>query len=92
MAPIAFVTMSEHIGHIMVLNKITDRNFFKKPGLSRTIFADGTATVVASLLGGPPTTSYGENIGVLALTKVHSVFVIGGGCNISHLVRFRWKS
>lgn len=91
MAPIAFVTMSEHIGHLMVLNKITERNFFKKPGLSRTIFADGTATVVASLLGGPPATSYGENIGVLALTKVHSVFVIGGAATLAILFGFVGK-
>lgn len=91
MAPIAFVTMSEHIGHIMVLNKITKRNFFKKPGLSRTIFADGSATILASLLGGPPATSYGENIGVLALTKVHSVFVIGGAAALAILFGFIGK-
>ncbi|MGY3778792.1 solute carrier family 23 protein [Isobaculum melis] len=91
MAPIAFVTMSEHIGHIMVLNKITNRNFFKKPGLSRTIFADGTATIIASLLGGPPATSYGENIGVLALTKIHSVFVIAGAASLAILFGFIGK-
>lgn len=91
MAPIAFVTMSEHIGHLMVLNKITTRNFFKKPGLSRTIFADGSATILASLLGGPPATSYGENIGVLALTRVHSVFVIGGAATLAILFGFIGK-
>ena len=91
MAPIAFVTMSEHIGHLMVLNKITERNFFKKPGLSRTLFADGAATVVASLLGGPPATSYGENIGVLALKKVHSDIVIGGAATLAILFGFVGK-
>ncbi|MBV7390208.1 MULTISPECIES: solute carrier family 23 protein [Enterococcus] len=78
MAPIAFVTMTEHIGHLMVLNKLTKRNFFDDPGLDRTLLGDGLAQIVAGLVGGPPVTSYGENIGVLAITKVHSVFVIGG--------------
>ena len=78
MAPIAFVTMTEHIGHLMVLNKLTKRNFFENPGLSKTLAGDGAAQIVAGLIGGPPTTSYGENIGVLAITRVHSVFVIGG--------------
>lgn len=78
MAPIAFVTMTEHIGHLMVLNKLTKRNFFENPGLSRTLLGDGLAQIVAGGVGGPPVTSYGENIGVLAITRVHSVFVIGG--------------
>lgn len=78
MAPIAFVTMTEHIGHLMVLNKLTKRNFFQDPGLSKTLMGDGAAQIVAGLVGGPPVTSYGENIGVLAITRVHSVFVIGG--------------
>ncbi|EOB3347163.1 solute carrier family 23 protein [Enterococcus faecalis] len=78
MAPIAFVTMTEHIGHLMVLNKLTKRNFFQDPGLSKTLMGDGLAQIVAGFVGGPPVTSYGENIGVLAITGVHSVFVIGG--------------
>lgn len=78
MAPIAFVTMTEHIGHLMVLNKLTKRNFFQDPGLSKTLMGDGLAQIVAGFVGGPPVTSYGENIGVLAITRVHSVFVISG--------------
>jgi len=78
MAPIAFVTMTEHMGHIMVLNKLTHRNFFKDPGLSHTLSGDGLASVIAGLVGGPPVTSYGENIGVMAITKVYSTWVIGG--------------
>ncbi|EGO9009028.1 TPA: uracil permease [Enterococcus faecalis] len=78
MAPIAFVTMTEHIGHLMVLNKLTKRNFLQDPGLSKTLMGDGLAQIVAGFVGGPPVTSYGENIGVLAITRVHSVFVIGG--------------
>ena len=78
MAPIAFVTMTEHMGHIMVLNSLTKRNFFKNPGLHRTMMGDGISTIIAGFIGGPPTTSYGENIGVLAMTKVHSVWVLAG--------------
>ncbi|MBC2257831.1 solute carrier family 23 protein [Listeria booriae] len=78
MAPLAFVTMAEHMGHQLLLNRITNRNFFKDPGLHRSLAADGTASIIASMIGGPPVTTYGENIGVLAITKVYSVFVIGG--------------
>ena len=78
MAPIAFVTMTEHFGHIMVLNVLTERNYFKDPGLNHTLAGDGTASIIAGFVGGPPVTSYGENIGVLAITRVHSVYVIAG--------------
>ncbi len=78
MAPIAFVTMTEHMGHIMVLDKLTGRNFFKDPGLNHTLAGDGTASIIASLIGGSAVTSYGENIGVLAMTRVHSIYVLGG--------------
>ncbi|MFD2638203.1 uracil-xanthine permease family protein [Piscibacillus salipiscarius] len=78
MVPIALVTITEHIGDQMVLSKVTGQNFIKKPGLHRSILGDGLATVIASMLGGPPNTTYGENIGVLAITRVFSVFVIGG--------------
>lgn len=78
MAPIAFVTMTEHMGHIMVLNELTQRNFFKDPGLNHTLAGDGTASIIAGFVGGPPVTSYGENIGVLAITRVHSVYVLAG--------------
>lgn len=78
MAPLAFVTISEHLGHLMVLNKITGRNFFKDPGLAKTLTGDGTASLAASLIGGPSVTSYGENIGVMQLSRVYSVWVIAG--------------
>lgn len=91
MAPIAFVTMTEHIGHLTVLNKLTKRNFFESPGLSRTLFGDGLAQIVASLVGGPPVTSYGENIGVLAITRVHSVFVLGGAGVLAIVLAFIGK-
>ncbi|GHN14716.1 uracil-xanthine permease family protein [Lactobacillus delbrueckii] len=91
MAPIAFVTMTEHMGHIMVLNKLTKRNFFEDPGLHRTLLGDGLSSIIAGFLGGPPTTSYGENIGVLAMTKVHSVFVLGGAAFFSIVFSFVGK-
>lgn len=91
MAPIAFVTMTEHIGHLMVLNKLTKRNFFDDPGLHKTLAGDGAAQIVAGLIGGPPVTSYGENIGVLAITRVHSVFVIGGAAVFAIVLGFVGK-
>ncbi|GAB7305923.1 solute carrier family 23 protein [Enterococcus gallinarum] len=91
MSPIAFVTMTEHIGHLMVLNKLTKRNFFEEPGLNKTLMGDGFAQIVAGFVGGPPVTSYGENIGVLAITRVHSVFVIGGAAVLAVLLGFVGK-
>ncbi|MGO2083774.1 solute carrier family 23 protein [Vagococcus sp.] len=91
MAPIAFVTMTEHIGHLMVLNKLTKRNFYENPGLHKTLMGDGLAQIVAGLVGGPPVTSYGENIGVLAITRVHSVFVIGGAATLAMVLGFVGK-
>ncbi|MCT0197351.1 uracil permease [Lactobacillus helveticus] len=91
MAPIAFVTMTEHMGHIMVLNSLTKRNFFKNPGLHRTMMGDGISTIIAGFIGGPPTTSYGENIGVLAMTKVHSVWVLAGAAVCAIIFSFVGK-
>lgn len=91
MAPIAFVTMTEHMGHIMVLDKLTGRNFFKDPGLNHTLAGDGTASIIAGLVGGPAVTSYGENIGVLAMTRVHSVYVLGGAGMFAILFAFIGK-
>lgn len=91
MAPIAFVTMTEHMGHIMVLNSLTKRDFFKKPGLNITMLGDGLSTIIAGLIGGPPTTSYGENIGVLAMTKVHSVWVLAGAAVFAIVFSFVGK-
>lgn len=91
MAPIAFVTMTEHIGHITVLNKLTKRDFFESPGLSKTLLGDGLAQISAGFVGGPPVTSYGENIGVLAITRVHSVFVLGGAAVLAIVLGFVGK-
>ncbi len=91
MVPIAFVTMSEHMGHLMVLNSLTKRNFFKDPGLHRTLLGDGLSCVVAGFVGGPPTTSYGENIGVLAMTRIHSVWVLTGAAAFAMIFSFCGK-
>lgn len=79
------------MGHIMVLNKLTKRNFFKDPGLNRTLLGDGFSSIIAGFAGGPPTTSYGENIGVLAMSKVHSVWVIGGAAFFAIVFSFCGK-
>jgi uracil permease len=75
-APISLVTLAEHIGETSVIGSITQKDFFTDPGLKRTLVGDGLATSVAGLLGGPATTTYGENNGVIALTKVASIYVM----------------
>ena len=91
MAPIAFVTMTEHFGHVMVLNSLTNRDFFKDPGLDRTLAGDGLAQMIAGFFGAPPVTSYGENIGVMVLNKIYSVYVIAGAALIAVVMSFIGK-
>jgi uracil permease len=91
MAPIAVVTLSEHIGHQLVLSKVVCRDYIKEPGLHRSILGDGTATIISALVGGPPKTTYGENIGVLAITRVYSVYVIAGAAVLAILFGFIGK-
>ena len=91
MIPVVFVTVSEHIGHQMVINKIVGRNFFENPGLDKSIIGDGVSTMFASMIGGPPSTTYGENIGVLAITKIYSIYVIGGAAVIAIILAFIGK-
>ena len=76
-APIALVTMAEHIGDHTALGTIIGKDLLKNPGLDRTLLGDGIATFVAGLLGGPANTTYGENTSVVGMTKVASVWVIG---------------
>lgn len=76
-APIAFVTIAEHIGDHTVLGEVTGENFLDDPGLENTIMGDGIATFVSAAIGGPANTTYGENTGVVAMTKVGSVYVTG---------------
>lgn len=91
MVPIAIVTINEHIGHQMVLSEVVGKNFIKDPGLNRSVLADGVAMMFASLLGGPPSTTYGENIGVLAITRIFSVFVLGGAAVFALILSFIGK-
>ncbi len=91
MAPLALVTITEHLGHLMVLGELTGRDYFKNPGLNRTLAGDGVASVFAGLVGGPSVTSYGENIGVMAITKVHSVYVLIGAAIFAILFAFVGK-
>ena len=84
--PVAIVTISEHIGDHTVLGKICDKNFLKDPGLDKTLYGDGIATSVSALLGGPANTTYGENTGVIGMTKVASVYVTCGAAVIAILL------
>lgn len=90
-APIALVTMCEHIGDHTSLSNIIGRDLLKKPGLDRTLMGDGVATFVAGFLGGPANTTYGENTSVVGLTKIASVKVIGIAAIIAIIVGFLGK-
>ncbi|WP_391208429.1 solute carrier family 23 protein [Psychrobacillus sp. L4] len=91
MVPIVIVTISEHIGHQLVLGKVVNRDYIKEPGLHRSLLGDGFGTFISSLIGGPPKTTYGENIGVLAITRVYSVYVICGAAVVAIAVSFLGK-
>ncbi|WP_423801650.1 solute carrier family 23 protein [Neobacillus sp. SAB-20_R2A] len=91
MVPVAIVTLSEHIGHQLVLSKVVGRDYIKEPGLHRSILGDGTATFISALVGGPPKTTYGENIGVLAITRVYSVYVLAGAAVLAIIFGFIGK-
>lgn len=86
--PVAIVTIAEHIGDQVVLSRVVGRNFLIAPGLHRSLLGDGLATMIAACLGGPPNTTYGENIGVLAITRVFSIWVIGGAAVLAVLLGF----
>lgn len=88
MLPVLLVIASEHIGHQIVTSQIVGRDLIKKPGLDKTLFADNFSTMISGFLGSVPTTTYGENIGVMALTGVYSVQVIAGAAIISIICAF----
>lgn len=88
MLPVILVITSEHISHQVVTSNIIGKNLLKDPGLHRSIFADNFSTAISGFVGGVPTTTYGENIGVMAVTGVYSVYVIGGAAIISILMAF----
>ncbi|MBR7927766.1 uracil permease [Aerococcaceae bacterium zg-ZUI334] len=89
--PIAIVTIAEHIGDHVVLGEITNRDYVKKPGLHRTLIGDGVATFVSALIGGPANTTYGENTGVIGMTRIASVSVIRNAALIAIALSFFGK-
>lgn len=86
--PVILVIANEHIGHQLVTSKVVGRDLLKDPGLHRSLFADNFSTALSGLIGSVPTTTYGENIGVMAITKVYSVRVIGGAAVLSIICSF----
>lgn len=89
--PATFVVLAEHIGHLKVTSSIVGKDLTKNPGLHRSLLGDGLSTMISGLFGSVPTTTYGENIGVMALTKVYSVYVICGAGLISIVLGFSGK-
>ncbi|HZG56425.1 uracil permease [Paenibacillus sp.] len=90
-APAALVVIAEHIGHLIVTGNIVGKDLTKEPGLGRSLLGNGVSTLVSGFVGSTPNTTYGENIGVLALTRVYSVWVIGGAAVIAVLLSFVGK-
>ena len=90
--PATLVVVSEHIGHQVVTSEVVAKDLLKDPGLHRSMFADGFSTALSGFCGSCPTTTYGENIGVMAITKVYSVWVIGGAAAFSILLAFIGKA
>ena len=89
--PVLLVVTSEHIGHQIVTGKIVGRDLIKDPGLHRSLLGDYISTALSGLVGSVPTTTYGENIGVMAITKVYSIYVIGGAAILSVICSFIGK-
>ncbi len=89
--PAALVLIPEHIGHLVVTGNIVKKDLVKDPGLHRSLIGNGVSTLLSSLFGSTPNTTYGENIGVLGITRVYSVWVIGGAAIIAILLSFFGK-
>ena len=87
-APVALVTVMEHIGDILTNGRVVGKDFFVKPGLHRTLLGDGLATSLAGLLGGPANTTYSENTGVLAVTRVYDPLVLRIAAGFAILLAF----
>ncbi len=89
--PALFVVLAEHLGHLFVTSDIVGRDLIKDPGLHRSLIADGLSNVLSGLLGSTPNTTYGENMGVMAITGVYSTWVIGGAAIFAILFSFIGK-
>ena len=89
--PAALVVVAEHIGHLVVTGNIVGKDLTKDPGLDRSLLGNGLSTMLSSLFGSTPNTTYGENIGVLAITKVYSTWVMGGAAILAIILSFIGK-
>jgi uracil permease len=89
--PAALVVIAEHIGHLIVTGNIVGKDLSEDPGLHRSMLGNGISTLLSGFAGSTPNTTYGENIGVLAITRVYSTFVIGGAAVIAILLSFLGK-
>ena len=83
--PACIVVLAEHISHLIVTGKVTESDLIKVPGLHRSLLGDGVSNVISGFAGSPPNTTYGENIGVMAITRVFSVWVIRGAALLAIL-------
>jgi len=90
-APACIVVLAEHISHLMVTGKITGEDLMTSPGLPRSLLGDGISNVISGFAGSPPNTTYGENIGVMAVTRVYSVWVIRGAALLAIAFSFIGK-
>lgn len=90
-APAALVVVAEHIGHLFVTSNIVGKDLAKDPGLGRSLLGNGLSTMLSGFFGSTPNTTYGENIGVLAITRVYSIWVIGGAAVIAIILSFLGK-
>ncbi len=88
---VSLATICEHLGDTLVISKVVGKDFYKEPGLHRTLLGDGLATAWAALWGGPPNTTYGENIAVQQISRVYSVWVIGGAAIVAIILSFFHK-
>lgn len=89
--PAALVVIAEHIGHLVVTSNIVGRDLTSNPGLHRSLLGNGVSTMLSALFGSTPNTTYGENIGVLAITKVYSTWVLGGAAALAIILSFIGK-
>lgn len=89
--PASLVVIAEHIGHLVVTGNIVGRDLTQNPGLHRSLLGNGLSTIVSGFFGSTPNTTYGENIGVMAITKVYSTYVIGGAAVLAIVLSFVGK-
>jgi uracil permease len=90
-APAALVVVAEHIGHLVVTGNIVGRDLTKDPGLNRSLLGNGLSTMISGFFGSTPNTTYGENIGVMAITRVYSVWVVSGAAIMAIVLSFVGK-